>query len=691
MNNPVVLVQGREAGLVRLALASISHEDVADLATCYCSMFNSAGAFSQALKTVGFLMSRGNAGASYRESYLLPTSNMAAGVAGYLLTGPAAIVATATENAITPGIHAFYEGTLRRMMFEATLNTLRHSAGVHHLTKRDARTMPSVVTAWEMLLSTGREGGYAAALDQLAATAGWPGAFGALLSRHSFTTNRVTKIFSLDWARTTTQWAELLPWVQSYPTQCSILARLSPVKLVEAYVGIWQPIAQITGRDGAADGFQTLMMEASSARIAAKYDDGLSTHLVEVPRMNAVATGWQADFSIPTVAPHLGGFTVLKARIDSDSELVKLMDLERRPMTSWKLRWHIDPKTHRTQDDEDNAVLAHAMRAADVARTAMGEEALAKAKKQADMREEVHSLARRLGSDTIAEALAAVAHMTEYQGIAAQYQAMLNFGSDLTRTDTFMMEVRTLAQALSDIDHVEAVKGVHPYERAAVIMGLAQLCDTVVRNSNSSAINTSLGRISAGLKSVGAQLSDDPTLSLDEMRDANKRELDTFTERMHGATLTAEGATQAEEMLYQLLMQDLKGRLCTGHDDEASLRSQLATGGTAKDWLHSQPATEEIRAELRRICDAYIDKMSWAIATPTPETLARESAANGNNDPQLQEAPLPAQIAEIIQDADFTLPPSSAGAGSGEIQQTSENTAQQATPSETELPMRFEA
>jgi hypothetical protein len=690
MNNPVVLVQGREAGIVRNALSTLSHEAVADLAHYYCSTQNCAKQFSRALKTMGFLMSRGVGGPSYRESYLLPASNMAAGVAGYLLTGPAAVVHNTCEGILTPGVHAFYEGTLRRMMFEATLNTLRHSAGVHHLTQNGAKTMPTIVAAWEMLLSVGREGGYAAALEQLASLAGWSGALGGLLYRHSFTTNRVTKIFDMEWARTTTQWAELLPWVTAYPTQCSILARLSPVRLVDAKVGVWQPIAQIVGRDGAADGFQTLMMEARSARVAAKYEDGLVTHLVEVARMNAVSTGWQADFSIPTVAPHLGGFSSLKARIDSDREIVRLMDLERRPVTTWKLRWHVDPKTIRTQDDIDNHVLSNALREAEVARTSMGAEAIARSKKEAGFKAQAGKIAKNLATEDIRVALMAVAGIPQYEGMEDQYDLIMGMSSDPSRSAAFMDAVRDLAEMLGGTDHIEAVKGLDPELRAIVTYGMAALCDVVVQAAETGYISSSLGRVAAGLRSVGSQLSEDPTLSLDELRDANQRELDKFAEKMQGAVLSVEEAEHAETVLFGLLAKKLKGSELAGSLPEGRLRAQLASGGNAQDWLASQPMTDEITAQLITIKDEYLQKLQWSVSTPTPETLAREAARNGNNEPELHHAQLPEQVSEAAEHADFTLPPSSAEAGSAVIAQTTETTVQEDTPSEIELPMRFE-
>jgi phosphohistidine phosphatase SixA len=413
--------------------------------------------------------------------------------------------------------------------------------------------------------------------------------------------------------------------------------------------------------------------------------------MVEVPRMAAVSTGWQADFSIPTVAPHLGGFTVLKARIDSDKEVVQLMDLERRPMTSWKLRWHVDPKTIRTQDDEDNAVLSRAMRAAEVARTAMGAEAVEKSKREAQGKAEAGALAQRLADDMVQVSLMMVGHLPQYKDLGTQYESMIRLGADLTRSGLFMDAVRVLAQTLDEIDHIEAMKGIDPDMRSMVTGGLATLCDEVAQAAETNAIRTNLGRMASGLRSIGAQLSDDPTLSLEELRGATQRELDSFADEMTNAVLSAEDATKAENVLTELLLKQLKATTALGPQQEGALRSQLASGGTAQDWLASQAATDEIRSELEAIKEKYLGAMQWSVATPTPEALAREAAANGHNDPELATAAIPQPVVEAAAEADFTSQPSSAGAGSVALQQTIEPPAPTDTQSESEQEMRFEA
>jgi len=691
LNNPVVLVQGREAGIVRAQLDSISHDAVAALVRHYVTTMNAASSFEQALKTISFLMMRPAGAANYRESYVVPASDMAAGVAGYLLTGPAAVATNTLPGTIIPAVHSVYEGSLRRMIFETTINTLRHSAGVHHLMSNRGTPMPTIVAAWEKLLATGRSGGYAASLDQLAATAGWPDALGALLSNHGFTTTKVNTIFDEGWARRAVQWAELLPWVSSYPTQASVLARLAPVKLVSALLGTWQPVADIAGREDSADGFLTLMMEARSARIAVRLMREDQLEFVEVSRMAALSTGWQSDFSIPAAAPLTDATCSLKARIDDGMDIVNLMAMAKRPATSWKLEWHVDPLTVRNQDEDDSLLLHRAIREAKLARTAMSPEAIERSKQDAQAKAEAGALAQRIADDSVQIAIMMSSHLPQYAELPGQYESMVRLGADLTRSGLFMDAVRKLAQTLDEIDHIEAVKAIDPDSRTLVISGLALLCDEVAQAAETAAIRTNLGRMASGMRSIGAQLTDDPTLSLAELQGATERELSSFMTSMENAVLSQTDAQTAQETMVTLLLNQAKAGTLAGAQLESSLRSQLSSGGSAMDWLAAQSTTDELRAAASAAADAARQKLNWSVATPTPQALAREAAANGHNDPALADADPPAEIEALMSQADFTLEPSATEAGSAGQPSTTTLTAPTATEQESSQPIVFTA
>jgi hypothetical protein len=691
LNNPVVLVQGREAGIVRSQLNRIEHGTVTALVQHYVTTMNCPTAFEQALKTISFLMMKPSLAASYRESYVVPNSDMAAGVAGYLLTGPASVASYNLAGPIIPAVHSMYEGVLRRMIFETTLNTLRHGAGVHHLTAQKGRPIPTIAAAWEKLLSTGRGGGYAAALDQLAAMAGWPNALGALLADHGFTTTKVHTIFDAGWARRAVQWAELLPWVQNYPTQAAVLAKLAPVKLVSALIGTWQPVAEIAGREDEADGFLTLMMEASSARIAVRILADEHLEFIEVARITAVSTGWQSDFSIPAITSLAQGVATLRARIDDGLDLVNLMAAAKRPETTWKLEWHIDPLTVRNQDEDDNVLLHKAIREAEVARTAMSPEAIQKSKEEAAVKAEAGALAQRIADDSVQIAIMMSSHLPQYKDLPEQYESMVRLGADLTRSGLFMDAVRKLAQTLDEIDHIEAVKAIDPNSRTLVIEGLVTLCDNVAQAAETAAIRTNLGRMASGMRSIAAQLSDDPTLSLDELKGATERELEAYMAGLENAVLSETDAQAAQAKLIELILSRTKAAGLSGPMTESALRSQLSSGGNAQAWLQAQETTAELIAAANLEADAAIKNMHWSVATTTPQELAREAAANGHNDPALAEEAVPPQIEEDVKQADFALGQSVTEAGLVDQPGSTTITAPMVTESESSQPMVFTA
>jgi hypothetical protein len=689
LNNPVVLVQGREAGIVRAQLNSIEHDTVAALVEHYITTMNCPTAFEQALKTMSFLMMRPALAASYRESYVVPTSDMAAGIAGYLLTGPASVAAYTLPGAMVPALHSIYEGTLRRMIFETTINTLRHGAGVHHLTAANGRPMPTIAAAWEKLLSSGRGGGYAAALDQLAATAGWPGALAALLRNHGFTTSKVNIIFDDSWARRAVQWAELLPWVRNYPTQAAVLAKLAPVKLVSALIGTWQPVAEIAGREDEADGFMTLMMEATSARIAVRILDGEKLQFIEVPRVAAASTGWQSDFSIPAITSLASGVASLRARIDDGLDIVKLSAMAKRPENTWKLEWHVDPLTIRNQDDDDNVLLHKAIREAEVARTAMSPEAIQRSKDEAASKAEAGALAQRLADDAVQIAIMMSSHLPQYENLPEQYESMVRLGADLTRSGLFMDAVRKLAQTLDEIDHIEAVKAIDPDSRTLVIEGLAVLCDNVAQAAETAAIRTNLGRMASGMRSIAAQLTDDPTLSLEELKGATERELDTYMAGLENAVLSDVDALAARDKLLQLIIARTKAEQLSGPQLESALRSQLASGGSAQSWLNAQETTAELMAFAKLKAEEAVGKMHWSVATPTPQALAREAAANGHNDPALAEGQPPEEVEADMKTADFASEQSAIATGLVGHQPVTTQAAPMVTESESSQPIVF--
>lgn len=689
MTRPLVFVQGREAGLQRADLSTLEHDNVASLVGHYVSMFNAGAAFERALKTMAFLMSRGSGGPLYTESYLLPASKMQAAVAGYLLTGPAAVVSNSDFPTLVAPTHSFYEGTLRRMFFEASLNGLRHSAGVHHLAPHSGRMPNTIVRAWEMLLATGREGGYAAALDQMAEQAGWKGALAGLLRRHSFTTHHVQKLFDSNWAVKVTQWAELLPWVNSYPTQASVLARLAPVKLVSAKSGVWQPVADVVGRDGATDAFLTIMMESTSAEVAAKFSDGLTSDHVKVPRLAAHSTGWQADFSIPTMMPHLGGFTTLQARLTSDVEIVRLMGVAARPATTWKIKWY-DTLHQPTPEADDNRVLWYAMKEARLARTAMDPAVLEAGRQQAAQQAEIGAQARSMAEDDIQYSISLVSHLPQYSKLAEQYEATIRLGADLTRSGLFMDAVRDMSRTLDDVDHIEAAKCLDPDDRALMVSGMARLCDLTAQLSEANATRTNLGRMASGLRAVGQQLEDNPALTLDEYRASLTAEATALAEGLRGREATAAEKDAVYRQLWLTNIRALKARELPA-SAENDLRQAMASGGEAGGWLDGLAASAALQDEAKSRVEAIVASMDWKVATPDSETLAREAARNGHNPPELASNPLPEQAGALLQEADFISGPSSAEGGSNAIQQTSAQDAPTDTQLEDEQPMRFEA
>jgi hypothetical protein len=689
MVRPLVFVQGREAGIRRAAMSTLEHENVAAVVGHYVSVFNAGAGFDRALKVMAFLMSRGVGGPRYHESYLVPASNMQAAVAGYLLTGPAAVVCNAPFPLVTPPQHSFYEGSLRRMMFEASINALKHAAGVHHLVPPKGAIPTTITRAWELLLATGREGGYAAALDQIAAQAGWQGCLGGLLKRHSFTTKKVAALFDRGWAIKATQWAELLPWVSSYPTQATVLARLAPVKLVTAKCSLWQPVADVVGRDGAVDAFLTIMLESDSAEVAAKFSDGLVSELVRVPRVLADGTGWQADFSVPTMAPHLGGFSELKARINSDRELVRLMAVASRPATTWKIKWY-DSLLAVDSDMTESKVLWDAIRQTKAARTSMDPAVLAQRKERAEKLAVLGAHARTMAEDDVQYALSLVSHMPQYRALVKQYEAAIRMGADLSRSGLFMDAVRDMARILDDVDHVEASKAMDAEDRRHMIAGMARLCDITAQLSEANAMRTNLGRMAAGLRAIGGQLADNPSLTLEEYQSSAKTAADTLADGLRGREISH---TEKDAVYTELMAAVLRNAKASALADDAEneIRQQLASGGSVDGWLDSQEATAGLIATAEARVKAIMDELQWTVDTGTSEKLAREAARNGHGTEGVATAALPAAASTVLSGADFISGPSSAEGGLIVTQQTTETSVPMDMELEDSQPMLFQA